>query len=71
MTALVLHLREFAKTKRIKQGPSFSTVIVRKAIMEEIAMILKTANMVGILAKMVERVKIYLGLSNALVKMNL
>ena len=50
MTALVLHLREFAKTKRLKQEPSFSIVIVRKAIMEEIVMISKTVNMVGILA---------------------
>ena len=69
MTPLVLHLREFAKTSRIKKGSSFSIVNVRMAIKEEIAIISMNAKEFIILVKMMESVKIYQELSNALVKM--
>ena len=71
MPPVVLHLREFAKITQIEKGPSFSIVNVRMAIKEEIAIISMNATMFIILAKTAETVKIYLELSNALVKMNL
>ena len=68
---LVLHLREVAKMSQIKKGSSFSIVNVRMAIKEEIVIISMNAKVFINFAKMAESVKIYLELSNALVKMNL
>ena len=71
ITPLVLHLREVAKTKRIK-GSIIKCVNARKAIKEEIAiLILMNAKIVSNLVKTVERVKINLEHSNVHAKMDM